>query len=428
MFSETQVDQNLPPVQADEYEALLVSFNMLCGFGGRLLGTESERRAVEWIFAQFEQMSGEATLHPVETTVWRPTRATLTIGSSGETFPCQPMLHTVSTPHEGMIGRIVDMGRGRSEDYERLGDSARGNIVLVEHEYPFSTTHLHRRDKIRLAIRHGARALLMSNPTGDGGLLSGSSGEEKGFDPIPCGYITRECALRLRSLDSSEAEICLDLDGVSEPVVSGNASVVIGDPALPRIVISAHIDGHPLGESALDNASGVAVAVAATRHLEPLFRDNPAFALQTIIFTAEEWALYGSEDYLRNLPEEQRDRLLLNVNLDTVGGSSKLTALISEFPKLERLIRMASESSGVDVDTSLPLRANSDHYNFARVGVPAFRLLAGFDEPESRVQHILSGGDTRDKVFPEELRTALAYVCALIRTAIANPSILSSLR
>jgi aminopeptidase YwaD len=411
-----------------EYEALYANFDELCDLGGRLLGTESEQAAVAWISSKFAKITGEATLHPVRATIWKPTWSRLMLEATGRAFECQPMLHTVSTPPGGLVGKIVDLGKGRPESYEGIGDALKGNIALVEHEYPFSPIHMHRREKIRLAIRHGAKAVLMANPTGDGGLLSGSSAREDGFEPIPCGYVTRDFAIAIRSENEHALVVRLELEGVVETVESNTPSLVIGDPSLPRIVLSAHLDGHPLGESALDNGSGVVVAIAAAQHLASLFQHHQQFALQTIIFTAEEWSLSGSEDYLKQLSDDQRKALVLNVNLDTVGGSPNLTALTSGFPRLATLIERASARADIKVGTYLPLLANSDHFNFARAGVPAFRLLAGFDEPQSRVQHILSGSDTRDKVCMSELANALNFVCAVIETATESPELLLKLR
>jgi len=229
-----------------------------------------------------------------------------------------------------------DLAKGRPEDYDGIGNALRGNIAMVEHEYPFSPTHIHRREKVRLAIRHGAKAVLMSNSTGDGGLLSGSSAVLDGFNPVPCGYITRTTAEKLRSRGEDVRTVHIFLEGVNETVQSANQSLIIGDPSLPRIVLSAHIDGHPLDESALDNASGVAVAMAAARRLSPIFSSHLQYALQAIIFTAEEWSLFGSERYFAQLPHSDRQKFKLNVNLDTVGGSPNFTALISGFPQLEQ--------------------------------------------------------------------------------------------
>jgi Zn-dependent M28 family amino/carboxypeptidase len=57
---------------------------------------------------------------------------------------------------------------------------------------------------------------------------------------------------------------------------------------------------------------------------------------------------------------------------------------------------------------------NSDHFNFARHGIPALRLVAGFDNPTSRVRHILTRADTRDKVAASELKSAAILSAALL--------------
>ena len=47
---------------------------------------------------------------------------------------------------------------------------------------------------------------------------------------------------------------------------------------------------------------------------------------------------------------------------------------------------------------------NSDHANFARVGIPAIRLVAGFrKQTGSNLRHVLTQADTRDKVSAVEL-------------------------
>ncbi|MNL31913.1 hypothetical protein D3C87_1537300 [compost metagenome] len=61
---------------------------------------------------------------------------------------------------------------------------------------------------------------------------------------------------------------------------------------------------------------------------------------------------------------------------------------------------------------------NSDHANFARHGIPALRLVAGFDRPESRVRHILSRGDVPDIIRESEMRKALAVTCAMASVAL----------
>lgn len=61
--------------------------------------------------------------------------------------------------------------------------------------------------------------------------------------------------------------------------------------------------------------------------------------------------------------------------------------------------------------------ANSDHYNFARHGIPALRLVAGFDEPESQLRYLLTPGDTLDKISPAELKLAALLTAEIVLRA-----------
>lgn len=413
------------PARAAEYFVMQSDFRYLCEFGGRLFGTASEQKAVDWIRRKFSEI-GTASSFPVETPTWFAEKALLTDAAGSAFAECQPMLRTCSTPAGGLEGEVVDLGKGRAEDYSGNEHLVSGRIVLVDHEYPFSSTHVHRREKIELAIRHGAIAFLMANPLGNGGLLSGAAVFVDEFKPIPCAYICRDAAEQLRSRDKTGRRVRLHIEGKDRLVQSSSLSTLLGKPDAPRIVLTAHVDGHPLGESALDNATGIAVALAASRRLAGRFSEQSKIALQTTIFTAEELGLRGSDKYLQDLPKSEFDKLKLNVNLDTVGGSPNLTALLSGFGQLSPLVQKASSMSGVNVGTYLPMCANSDHFNFARRGIPAFRLVAGFEEPCSRVQHILSAEDTRDKVYPGELEAALEFVCSVIELAIQDPELMPS--
>jgi Zn-dependent M28 family amino/carboxypeptidase len=121
-------------------------------------------------------------------------------------------------------------------------------------------------------------------------------------------------------------------------------------------------------------------------------------------------ALTGSPAYLAGLTEAERRAIRMNVNLDSVGGSSRLTALCSDDPQLAAFVTRVTRDAGLDVGVFLPLMANSDHANFAALGIPALRLVAGFDEPASHIRYVLTAADTRDKVTPSEL--ALASLAA----------------
>jgi Iap family predicted aminopeptidase len=395
--------------------ALMDDFHAICAFGGRLSGSGQDTAAIGWALSRMRQIgSGEARRLQVPYDGWRAGRAALVLAGADRPLACRALLRSASTPPGGIEGDLLDLGEGRTDDFDRAGEAVRGRIVLVRHEYPFSPGHLHRRRKYDLAVARGAIAFLIANPLPGGGLLSGSSGRPRGASGIPAAYVDHASGQALAdAARAGAARVHLLIEGEEDEGALADLAILdIPGGTGSRVVISAHMDGHDLGTSALDNASGVAVALAAARALAPRVSAHTP-GLQVCFFTAEEWALTGSARYLADMDPAQRQSLKLNINLDTVGGDNRLTALISDFPALAPFVSAAATRAGVPVDTYLPLMPNSDHANFAAHGIPALRLVAGFDRPGSAVNNILSPGDVPSVVQESELRSALRATCAM---------------
>lgn len=413
-----QLKQWLDGAAADA--TLMDDFNEICSFGGRRSGSGQDSAALDWALGRLAE-----TGHPVQRINvpydgWQCLESSLRLEGSDAVLACKPLLRSASTPAGGLRAEVIDLGAGRKEDFDRAGDAVKGKAVLVRHEYPFSGDHMHRRRKYDLALERGAAAFLIASPWPGGGLLSGSSGRAYGKPGIPAAYVDFETAETLRAaLVHGRAVVSMVVRGKEEMgSVAGVGILEIPGGRDGKVVISAHMDGHDLGESALDNATGVAVALAAARALAPhVGPDTPGLTI--CFFCAEEWALSGSARYLDDLAPEDRDRIKLNINLDTVAGDESLTALLSDYPALEPYVNQAAAVADVPVGTWLPLMPNSDHANFARHGIPAFRLVAGFNKPDSRVNNILSPGDVRGIIREEELRQALRVTCAMGRVALS---------
>ena len=60
---------------------------------------------------------------------------------------------------------------------------------------------------------------------------------------------------------------------------------------------------------------------------------------------------------------------------------------------------------------------NSDHANFALAGIPAMRLVAGFDDPGANLRYVLTPADTRDKVAADELTRSAVLATAIVAAA-----------
>jgi len=386
-------------------------FHALCDFGGRLAGTPSESAALAWAEARLAAIpGGSVRADVVAYPGWRCHHAKLSDARSGQALRCTPLIGAAATAE--LFAEVLDLGRGRADDFARHAAAIRGRIVLVRHEYPFAPGHVHRRVKLALAQAAGAAGFLIAHPERGAGPVSGSSGRDGG-PGIPALGIDADAAEALRpSGDGALPFVRMTI--AAEDVAAETRMLVLDLPGRGSdwIVVSAHLDGHPHGESAIDNATGVVVALALARVLAAKVADCPR-GLRVVLTSAEEWGLLGSRVWLQQMDAAERRRMRLDINLDSVGGAAGLTALTSGFAGLDAWVREASARTGLSLSTHLPLMANSDHANFAAHGIPALRLMAGFGSTESHLRLLLTAADTRDKVRAEELDAALRVATAL---------------
>ena len=69
---------------------------------------------------------------------------------------------------------------------------------------------------------------------------------------------------------------------------------------------------------------------------------------------------------------------------------------------------------------------NSDHFNFARHGIPALRLIAGFDDANASARYLLTEADTRDRVSAGELRRGAVVAAELVWAALTAPALIAA--
>ncbi len=290
--------------------------------------------------------------------------------------------------------------------------------------------------KYEEAARRGALGAIVIHTAPSAGypfqVIQANHGRENFWLPFRAG----EPVLGMRSWCSEDAakKLCAlgghDLDRLREAAVRGNqAPVPLGvhlslaiqntvreiqsgnvigllpgtDPKLKNehVVVTAHFDhlgvGRPVKEDAIyngasDNASGCAGMLALARACAEL----PTAPRRSILFvavTAEESGLLGSQFFAAN-PTVPRELLVANFNVDGLNiwgkshdlefighGKNSLTALAEAVAK-ERGRRIEPDSN-----PDLGLFYRSDHFNFARIGVPAAYFKAGkdfVDRPEDR--------------------------------------------
>lgn len=164
------------------------------------------------------------------------------------------------------------------------------------------------------------------------------------------------------------------------------------DPALKNeyVVYSAHWDhlgvgapnkdGDAIYNGALDNASGVACVLAIA---DVLAKDRPKRSSLFLFPTAEEQGLLGAEWYSKH-PAVPLENTAANVNLDSMnvlGPTSDFIPLGAERSSLKAVVDAVASDMKLQVSPDArPEQGSffrSDHFPFAKVGVPSISLKEG---------------------------------------------------
>ena len=173
------------------------------------------------------------------------------------------------------------------------------------------------------------------------------------------------------------------------------ATVPGRDPALrdEYVIFSSHWDhlgrdermtGDNIFNGATDNASGTAVLLELARAFATLpGEQRPARSLLFLAVTAEEMGLLGSRYYAQN-PLYPLERTIANINIDGANhfaATKDVEVIGSGATTIEDIAHQVASDQGrvVTADTQ-PEKGffyRSDHFEFAKVGVPAFYGKAG---------------------------------------------------
>jgi Zn-dependent M28 family amino/carboxypeptidase len=180
--------------------------------------------------------------------------------------------------------------------------------------------------------------------------------------------------------------------------VSKNVIAKITGKTAPEevIIYTAHWDhigigkpdetGDSIYNGALDNASGTAALLALAKAFKT--DEQPDRTVVFLAVTAEEQGLWGSAYYAKQ-PIYPKEKTVANINMDGVNpygkmkdvsvigvGQSEMEDLLDE--ELKKLGRYAAPEPNPVVGYYF----RSDHFNFAKIGIPALYIGTGIDHVE----------------------------------------------
>lgn len=135
-----------------------------------------------------------------------------------------------------------------------------------------------------------------------------------------------------------------------DPVGTGNniiAELSNFDRNKPTLILSAHYDTTKDNVGIIDNGSGTAFLLSSGEWLSDFDRD---FNLRLVFFDVEESRMYGSKYYLEQLSDEERSKIIADINFDVIGGNHLSVGTVNGFENalsiyLERLAKVESDLS-----------------------------------------------------------------------------------
>ncbi len=200
------------------------------------------------------------------------------------------------------------------------------------------------------------------------------------FTPVPLGVTaTVKLENTLRTIDSRN--VIAKLEG-SDPALKDE--YVIYTAHWDHFGIGEKVNGDSIYNGALDNASGVAGLITLAKG----FAAMPTPPKRSILFlsvTAEEQGLLGSQ-YYAVTPIYSLAKTAANINMDVLnqwGPTSDLIVIGLGNSELDDYASAAAAEQKrtlkPDAESEKGFYYRSDHFNFAKVGVPAFDPEAGTD-------------------------------------------------
>lgn len=338
--------------------------------GVRVAGSEAERQAADYIFAEFQRTGGNITVEkfPVMERWVRKQCLEIRLRDGWVAFPCSLISSTPGTKGRNLEAPLVFFEA--PTEYQRQSLTHLSGKAVVH-----LGTHIESRESYRRLIRSRPEFLLFvdirypgTSPLADG--LFPSYAREIGAAPTVS--VAFQDAWRWKAEGAMAARLCVE--GGMRPGTSQNiiAELPGDDPASGILFLGGHHDTQSDSVGADDNATGVAGILELARVLAPLRRRR---AIRLISFGAEEQLSVGSAMYVRRHRRELARAGKLMFNLDAFGSLMGWNVLVSNAPRqLTTNLVARFRRKGLFLKTSEDVFPYADHFPFVACGVPGVFL------------------------------------------------------
>ncbi len=395
--------------------------------GPRLPASPAEARAREWGVAKLKKLGFKnVRIETFEMPYWERISEKAEIISP---FPQQLIVtalgNSIGTPAGGITAEVM-----RFETLPALAaapmEGFEGKIIFVDELMTrtqdgsgYGVAVAKRSGAAREAGKRGALAALIRSVGTDNhrGPHTGGMNYKEGIAQIPIAALSSPDADQLaRAMKLANGPVTVKLDlsvTMKESEVSGNVIGEIPGQTDELIVIGGHLDSWDLGTGAIDDASGIAITMAAAKLIDNL-RGKPKRTIRVVMWGAEEVGLYGAKAYAKQHADEL-DRHVLAAESDF--GAGEIYRLDTRFGDgaVAKAAPMAVALRGLGVAPgATDIGGGPDIGPIRDLGVPVVSLRqSGWDYFD--LHH--TPDDTLDKVDPAALRQNVAVWAAFLYMA-----------
>ena len=354
--------------------------------GHRLTGSENGAKAEEYTYNKFKEYGFENVEYQTfEVEAWARDQVALKINDTDTkvvTLGHSPVKSEVT-------GEIVDLGNGLESDYLANPDAVKDKIALVYINILEGSeeglTNLHRSEKTSLAIKYGAKGIIIINQVPNGVLLTGTASVTGALIPIPAVCIGKEDGMALKEiLKTSKAMADIKMTNKSDVIKARNvvATIVGSEISEEEIILGGHLDSWDLATGAIDNGIGSFAVLDIAR----AFKANklqPKRTVKFVMFMGEEQGLLGSRHMVQEAIKAGKiENIKYMMNLDMSGNPIGMNAggqLDDEdfFKTLGAAIQQ--QDSIYKNDFSNRSGLHSDHQPFMLEGVPILSAKSNLD-------------------------------------------------
>lgn len=373
----------------------------------RMAGHEGEGAAIEAMADQFRELGlDDVTVEEFEVPAWHRGRSELRVPGTGRSYTgSHELIGLPLTPSGTVSGPIVDVGHGTPGEYDEV--DVEGSLVVASGGTPDSYDRwLHRREKYEMAAERGAVGFLFRSRREGCLPPTGGIGGESPPGEIPGVGVSCELADKLTRRHIDEAELTVECETERRP--SGNVSARLGPDTDEELLLTAHHDAHDIAEGANDNGCGCALVAEVARLLKTV-EDDLETAVRATTFGAEEIGLLGST---HTAEQTDHDGIKTVFNLDGIGTTRDLAVDTHGFPEIGRVAGLVDERQSTPIEVNEKVNTHSDHWPFAREGVPAAMAYSVGGDDRRGWGH--THADTLDKLDRRDLESIAVPLAEIV--------------